>query len=234
MPEELVLPLLLLVFHGVEEGAVVGGPDDGADALDELRQNLPGAKILDVEGVLAEAAIVAGVCQQLAVVGDGHGAEGHEALAFGQGVHIQHDLFLALGLLLCAAFAAEDRVLTAFFGARVVPEAAVGEGNGDVGFFDVAEHLVIELFLQFFCAGKDSRGVGIFRFEILEDFRAFLFAEPGVVVGQRVAVEGRFRVSGGGNRRLKGGSLLRHGGFSLKGIRRRAPYNGPGTRSLEG
>ena len=31
---ELELALLLLVFDGVEEGRVVGGPDDGADALD--------------------------------------------------------------------------------------------------------------------------------------------------------------------------------------------------------
>ena len=32
--EELELALLLFVFDGVEEGCIVGGPDDGADALD--------------------------------------------------------------------------------------------------------------------------------------------------------------------------------------------------------
>ena len=52
---ELELALLLLVFDGVEEGSVVGGPDYRADALDFSGQGFAGLEVLDAEGVLAEA-----------------------------------------------------------------------------------------------------------------------------------------------------------------------------------
>ena len=65
---ELELALLLFVFDGVEERAIVGGPDDGADALDFSGESFAGFEILDVQGVLAEAGGVGGVGEPAAVV----------------------------------------------------------------------------------------------------------------------------------------------------------------------
>ncbi len=91
---ELVLALLLLVLDGVEEGAVVGGPDDGADALDLAGERFAGGKILDVQRVLAEAGGVGGVGQPAAVVGNVGGADGEEGVALGELVAVEDDLFV--------------------------------------------------------------------------------------------------------------------------------------------
>ena len=53
--KELVLALLLLVFDGIKEGAIVAGPHDGADALDVLCQQFIRAQIFYVQGVLTES-----------------------------------------------------------------------------------------------------------------------------------------------------------------------------------
>ncbi len=82
-----------------------------------------------------------------------------------------------------------NRVLQPLLGARVIPPAAVAEGNRNVGLLDVAQHLVVELFLQ---AGQWSHhcfGIGVFGFEVGGDFGIFLVAQPGVVVDKRVAVK---------------------------------------------
>ena len=160
---ELELALLLLVFDGVEEGAIVGGPDDGADALDFAGQGFAGFEILDVEGVLAEAGGVGGVGEPAAVVGDVGVADGEEGVAFGELVAVEDDLLGGVGVMRFPGFrletwgtrslfrrrlAAVDGVLVALFGAGVVPPVAVAVGDGDVGLLHVGEHL----------AGRARRG----------------------------------------------------------------------------
>ncbi len=78
--EEVVLALGGLVFGGVEEGARVGGPGDGADALGGVGQVVSGAEVADVEGVLAEAGVVGGVGEEVAVGGDRECAEAMKGL----------------------------------------------------------------------------------------------------------------------------------------------------------
>ncbi len=104
--EELVLPFGFLILNGVEEGAVIGGPDDRADALGLVGEHLACFQIFDVEGVLPESRGVGGVGQQVAVVGDADGAQGQETLADRHLVHIKHDLF---GSIEGTALAAVDR-----------------------------------------------------------------------------------------------------------------------------
>ena len=72
---------------------VVGGPGDGAYALDFSGEGFAGFEILDVEGVLAEAGGVDGVGEPAAVVGDVGGADGEEGVAFGELVAVEDDLF---------------------------------------------------------------------------------------------------------------------------------------------
>ena len=75
--EDVVLALGGLVLGGVEEGAGVGGPGEGADALGGVGQvGRRGAQVADVERVLAEAGGVSGVGEQVAVGADGHGCRG--------------------------------------------------------------------------------------------------------------------------------------------------------------
>ena len=89
---ELVLALLLLVFDGSRRACVVGGPDDGAYALDFSGESLAGFEILDVEGVLAEAGGVSGVGEPAAVVGDVGGADGEEGMALGKVIAVEDDV----------------------------------------------------------------------------------------------------------------------------------------------
>ena len=75
VPVDPVLPLGLLVLDGVEEHGGVGGPGEGTDALGGVWQQVTGAHVLDVERVLAEAGLVCGVGEQVAVRADGKCAE---------------------------------------------------------------------------------------------------------------------------------------------------------------
>ena len=83
---ELVGALGDFVFDDVEEGAVVGGPGGGGDALDAEREEFVGEEILDFEGVLAEAGGVRGVGEEVIVVADFEDAEAEEGVAFGEKV----------------------------------------------------------------------------------------------------------------------------------------------------
>ena len=188
VPPELELALLLLVFDGVKKCPVVGGPDDGADALDFSGEGLAGFEVLDAQGVLAEAGGVCGVGEPAAVVGDVGVADGKEGVAFGKLVAVEDDLLggdspdsAAWGR---APVAAVDGVLRALFGTRVVPPGAVAVRDGDVGLLHVREHLLVELIAQAGERGHHGLGVGVFGFEIGGDLGILLVAEPGVVVGE--------------------------------------------------
>jgi hypothetical protein len=85
---KLELALLLFVFDGVEEGAVVSGPDYGADTLDFARKSFAGFQILDAQSVLAEAGGVCGVGEKTAVVGNVGISDGEEGVALGEFVAV--------------------------------------------------------------------------------------------------------------------------------------------------
>ena len=78
-----------LVFDGVEERAIVGGPGGAGDALDALGKCVAGAQILDLQRVLAEAGGVERVGEKMIVVADVERAEAQERMAFGQSVQIE-------------------------------------------------------------------------------------------------------------------------------------------------
>ena len=82
-----------------------------------------------------------------------------------------------------------DRVLLAFFGACEIEIAAEAVGNREVGLQDLAQHFLIELFLEGFGAVKNGVGVGVFGVEIGDDLGILLFLEPGVIVDAAVVVE---------------------------------------------
>jgi len=155
-------------------------------------------QVADVQGVLAEAGVVGGVGEQIAVRADGHRSDCHIGLADCKFIYVQQRLLRA-GRRGGGA-AAVDGVLAAFEGAGPVEPAVVGVGDGFVGLLDMREHLGVELGLQLLCWLHQGRGVGVFGFEIFEEFGRGLIAHPGVVVGQRVAVDvgGRGDAAGGG------------------------------------
>ena len=72
----------LRILDRVEERLVVVRPGDRADPLRVIRQSLPGAQILHRQRVLAEAGVIGGVGEQVAVVADVEAAERHELLPF--------------------------------------------------------------------------------------------------------------------------------------------------------
>ena len=55
VPEELELAFGFLVLNGVEEGAVIRGPDDRADPLGRVGEDFASFQILKVKGVLPES-----------------------------------------------------------------------------------------------------------------------------------------------------------------------------------
>ena len=105
----------------------------------------------DVKRVLAEAAGIGGVGEEIAVGADGHGSDVHKGLAFGELVYVQNDLF-RLGRIeggveigIGSGAAAVDGILAALDGARAVEPVAETVRDALVGLLDVGEHLVVQL-----------------------------------------------------------------------------------------
>ena len=176
----------LLVFDGIEEGGVVVGPDERADALRCVGERFAGAQVFDVQRVLAETGVVDGVGEQVLVFGDVEAAERHEGMAFGELVAVEDDLFGSIHRSLATAV---NGVLRAFDGARVVVVAGVVIGVGLVGLLDVAQHLAIEGLLEGLGGRHPGVGVGVFGFEVGGDLLGVFIAQPGVVVLEGMAVE---------------------------------------------
>ena len=147
VPVQLELPLLLLILHRVEQRAVVCRPYHRAHPLHAFAQQLARPQILHAQRVLAKAAIVHGVRQQMRVVRDRHRAQRQERLALSQRVQVQHNLFLARRSVSGPSLAAIRLVLLALFRAHVVPVLAIPERDRDVRLLDVAQHLRVELLL---------------------------------------------------------------------------------------
>ena len=169
-----MLPFGLLILNGVEEGAVIRCPDDGADPLRLVGQHFACSQIFNVQGVLAESRGVGRIGQQVAVIGDGDGAQRHETFAGRQLVHVEHDLF---GCIERTVLAAVDGILRALLGARVIEIILVPERHRHIGLFDVAEHFGVELGLQLFRGLHDGAGVGILLFQKCDHFGAGLSRE---------------------------------------------------------
>src|SRR5437870_12778362 len=105
------------IFYGVKQCLVVSSPGRRGDFLDAFGQQLAGAQVFQLERVLAEAGVVRGIGQQVAVVAGGIGAQGDELLSFGQLVQIERNL---LRSILVALLLAVDGVLVSLFRAGVV------------------------------------------------------------------------------------------------------------------
>ena len=171
-----------------------------------------------MQRVLAESLVVGRVGEQVAIVGDGAHSHCHEVFALGQLVDVEDDLLRERPDRRVGRtwFTAVDRILRALFGAGVIPVFSVAEGNRDIGLFDVAEHLVVERLLQLGRRLKDGGGIGILGFEVGSDFRIVALSEPGVIVGQDLALNDGFGVVAGGDGRGDHGA----GGHHSSGYRR--------------
>src|SRR6266496_2388533 len=101
--------------------------------------------------------------QKVAVIAWREGPDAHELLPFGEFVLVENDLFLRIQT---AMFTAEDGILLTLFSTCVVEVISPAIWDIDVGLFYVAEHLVVELFLQRRSGFHQRIGVGILSLEI--------------------------------------------------------------------
>ena len=238
MPPQLELPLLLLVFYGVEERAIVRCPDHRPDALHLARQSLAGFKILDVQRVLAKSLGVGCVGQPAAIVRNVGVANGKKCMPSRKLVPIEHHFFSGPGVRSSrpATLAAMDAVLQPLLSARVVPPRAIAVGNRDVRLLHVAQHLLVKLFAQTGQRRHHRVGISVFGVQVRRHIRVFLVAQPCVVVGERHSVHARFVGYFAGNWR-RGKRILAHFYPSVEpaawGTRRTPPtYNERGMKGL--
>jgi hypothetical protein len=107
-----------------------------------------------------------------------------------------------------------ERVLLAFDGFGGVEIAPEAIGNREIGLLDAGEHLGVERLLKGFGRFKDGVGVGVFGLEVVDDLGVFFFAEPGVIVDAKIAVEEMLDGYAGGDGGLwRGVSANGHGVF---------------------
>ena len=183
--EKLIAALGDGIFGHIEDGLVVSGPGKVIDPFNPFGKELTGFQVLDLEGVLAIARVVRGKGQQVAVVAGSKGANAHELLSFCQFILVQDDLFLSAK---AAFFAAENRVLLPFFGARVIEVSILPVRHVLVRLLDVAEHLLIELCLQLLSRLHQRLSVSVFGFEMLQHLRICFFTQPEIIVNERFAM----------------------------------------------
>ncbi len=220
----------------VEERLVVRGPGRGRDPRDLLGEELAGDEVLDVEGVVAEARVVRGVGEQVAVVADLSRSHRHELLALRERVDVEVNL---LGGVEAALLAAVDRVLLPLLRPRVVVPAAVAVRDRQVRLLDAPEHLVVQVLLERLGRLHEGFGVGVLGFEKRADLRVLLLAHPEVVVVQGLAVQrlhvrhllrnGRGRVAGEREARRETGREDREecGSAAVHGVTAWAPRRRP-------
>ena len=165
---------------------VVRGPGHGGHPFRDGLDHDPGREVLHVEGVLAEAGVVGGVREPLAVVAHRVVAEAHELLPLGQLVEVEGDLLRGFE---GARLAAVDRVLLPLLRARVVPVAALAVGDVDVRLLDPPEHLLVESVLERQRRLHHRVGVGVLGVEVGRHVGVRLVPEPEVVVLAPIAVD---------------------------------------------
>ncbi len=190
-----------LVLDGVEERAAVGRPGRRDHLLDPQGQLPAGLEVLDLQGVLPEAGLVGRVGQQPVVVADHGQAQGHEGLALGQGVDVEHEL---RGRVRAPGAAQQQRVLPALLGAGRVPEAALPVGRALVRLLDAPEHLAVERLLQAGGGLHDGVGVGVLGLQVGGHGGVRLVAQPEVVVLAGLAVDHFDARAAGGHGRCRG------------------------------
>ncbi len=110
-------------------------------------------------------------------------------MAFGEQIQVQQQLFC--GAIFVAPTAME-RVLLSLFGPSEIEVAAKFVRNGKVGLLNPPQHLLIELLLECFRWLQNRIGVRVFSLQIVDDFRVFFMAEPGVVVDTTVPMQNVF------------------------------------------
>ena len=172
-------------------------------------EELPGAKVLDAQGVSLVPDDVDAVGEPVAVVADGQRPETEEIVTLRLDVGVEQDLLagqrvvahLWRGPVVLGPdrAAARRRVLLALMGSPVIPVPPAPVGHRHVGFLGAALDLAEDLRAQV----RQLRGVrfgeGVLRLQVGDDLRIVLVAQPFVVVDEGVAVVGAF-----------GGHLLGH------------------------
>ena len=137
-----------LVFHAIEQGLVVTGPDQIArSARDRFAHKLTRLQILYINRVDASADRIHRIGQQPIVFAQAHLPDVEEGMAFGQDIAIENDLFRSLQTML---FPTIDGVLLPFLVARIMVIVADLDGYRVVILFDAARNLLKQLLLKWF------------------------------------------------------------------------------------
>ncbi len=195
-----------IVHHGVEDAGAVGGEADAVeDVLDDVRQQLAGAEVLDAQGEAFVAGVVHGVGVEVPVHRDGRAADGEERLALGLDVAVQQD-FLARDLDaglhrggspvghgvagVLGADPALDAVLLALHGAAEVPPAVLAVRDRQVCLLRAALDFLEDGLAQRRLVGGDGLLVGVLGLQMVHHLGRVLLAQPLVVVHEGVAVVG--------------------------------------------
>src|SRR5882724_10544969 len=98
-----ILPLGDFVFGDEEESFIIGGPSNLINALEFFRHQFTGAKIFDLQGVLAITGRVGGEGQEVVIIAGQGNCNTEEFMAFGEGVEVEDNF---LGAVEVAVFSA--------------------------------------------------------------------------------------------------------------------------------
>jgi hypothetical protein len=107
-------------------------------------------------------------------------------MALGELIEIEEEFF---GTEIVNGFAEVLWVLLAFERFGEIKIAAAPIGNGKIRLLDAPQHLLIELLLECFGRPQNGIGIGVFGFQVGNDFRVLFVAEPGVMVDAAVAMQ---------------------------------------------
>ena len=180
MTKDPIRPEGLGVLLYVEESPVVVGPGHiPGDVGDQLRKDLTGAEVLEVDGVKPPSLGVHSIGQDLPVFGDLTAAHGEVLMAFRQDVGVQHDLFWGVRRLCLPGI---DGILHALLVASVVEVAPVPVGDRGVVRLDPVLDLLEEGGLKLLRMGHGRSRVFVLGLQVGDDLRVFSFPQPEVVV----------------------------------------------------
>ena len=186
MPIQSMRALRRFVFDGVEQSAIIRGPRNAGDAFESLGKRRPRVQVFDLQHVLAETRGIRRIGEQLIVVADLERTQSQKRMAFHEPIQVQQQF---LRRVFRVTSPAVERILLPLFRAREIEIASQPVGNGKIRLLDAHQHFLIELLLQRFRGLQNSVGIRVFGLQIVDDFRIFFVAQPGVMIYAAIAMQ---------------------------------------------
>mmetsp|Transcript_24249 Transcript_24249/g.38419 ORF Transcript_24249/g.38419 Transcript_24249/m.38419 type:complete len:242 (+) Transcript_24249:38-763(+) len=179
----------------VIHGAIVIAPRyRAADVFNLIREQLASVQVFEHQVIVLIAFLICAIRQNIMVRRHIIGSHTHELFAFGQVIHVQHNLLVSFLQFMLGSnqwFPAIDRVRFACFRARIIQIVVSLCRHCAVVLHDASQYLFVQHLLQMLGVLHFGVSVRVFRLEVRDCFGTLFVAKPCIIVHRGVPWQSR-------------------------------------------